>query len=453
MKQPLDTNLVRGIKRWDLVAIAINGIIGAGIFGLPSKVFALIGPYSLLAFFACALVASLIILCFAEVGSRFTGTGGPYLYARAAFGPIMGFEVGWLMWLARLTAFAANCNLLVEYLGYFWPAAVAGWPRTMLITVIVSGLTIINVVGVRDAALFSDVFTAGKLLVLALFIGTGLFFLAPENFAASAPPTLPAFSQSVMLLVYAFTGFEMAMIPAGEVRDPQRNLPFALLTSLVVVSLTYVLIQLVCIGTLPELAASKRPLADAGERFLGALGARVITAGAVISIIGNLSVLILAAARLPFAMAGNRELPHVFARTHERFRTPHAAIWVTGLAMLALTLSGTFIYGVTISTIARLLAYIVTCVGMLLLRRRAAEFPARFHTPFGMLVSVAALALIVWLLAHSTAREARDATIAAAAGLLIYGAYKLFKPSADQDPAEDSPSTGITDSPPTTKIL
>lgn len=430
MNHSTHTGLIRGIRRWDLVAVAINGIIGAGIFGLPSKVHALIGSYSLIAFVACALVVALIVLCFAEIGSRFSETGGPYLYARETFGPIAGFEVGWLMWLARLTAFAANCNLLVEYASYFWPAILAGWPRAVVIVIVVTALTAINIAGVRDATLFSDVFSVGKLIPIALFIIVGLFFLEPQNFSATAQPTVSAFSQSALLLVYAFTGFEMAIIPAGEIRDPQRNLPFAILTALGVVATVYILIQVVCIGTLPELAASKRPLADASERFLGAVGASAITAGAVISIIGNLSVLILAGARLPFAMACDRELPRFFATTHERFRTPHLAIIVTGAVMLALTLSGTFISSLTVSTIARLLAYLVTCVGLIALRRRdqrRQEFTAHFKAPAGPLVSIAALILILWLLANSTGREARDACLAAIAGLLIYGAYRLFR--------------------------
>ncbi|MGH9766019.1 MAG: APC family permease, partial [Blastocatellia bacterium] len=338
MNQSTNTGLIRGIRRWDLVAVAINGIIGAGIFGLPSQVYALIGPYSLIAFMACALVVALIVLCFAEVGSRFSETGGPYLYAREAFGPVAGFEVGWLMWLARLTAFAANCNLLIDYLGYFHPGIGVGWLRVVVIIAIVASLTIVNVAGVRNAALFSDVFSIGKLIPLTLFIIFGMFFLAPQNFSTAAQPTLSTFSQSVLLLVYAFTGFEMAIIPAGETRDPRRNLPFAILTSLGVVAVVYILIQVVCIGTFPELAASKRPLADASEHFMGAIGASAITAGAVISIIGNLSVVILAAARLPFAMADKGELPRIFAATHRKFRTPHAAIVATCAVMLALTL-------------------------------------------------------------------------------------------------------------------
>jgi amino acid transporter len=431
MNQPTQTGLLRGIRRWDLVAIALNGIIGAGIFGLPSKVYALLGPYSLLAFAACALVVALIILCFAEVASRYDQTGGPYLYGREACGPLIGFEVGWLTWLARVTAFAANCNLLIQYLSFFWPAAATGWTRAAVISVIVAVLTAVNIAGIRNAALFSDVFTIGKLLPIILFIVAGLFFLEPQGFSASAQPSFHHFSQAVLLLVYAFTGFEMAVIPAGEARNPRGDLPFAILVSLGLVALLYVLIQVVCIGTLPALAASNRPLADAAQRFLGTAGAGIITVGVIVSVIGNLSVLILAGARLPFAMACNRELPRFLAMTHERFRTPHPAILLTAALMLALTLAGTFIYALTISTIARLLGYTATCVGAILLRRREKE-AAPFTIPAGTAVAVAALGLIAWLLSHSSGREARDAALAVGVGLLIYATYKLLRREAEK---------------------
>src|SRR6266481_2860198 len=159
-----DEGLVRGIRKWDLVALAINGIIGAGIFGLPAKVYSLIGSYSLIAFVACGFVVLLIILCFAEVGSRFDETGGPYTYAREAFGPTVAFEVGWLIWLARLTAFAANCNLMVSYLAFFWAPANSTMPRALIITGTVLSLTALNVFGVRQAAIASNLFTVGKLI-------------------------------------------------------------------------------------------------------------------------------------------------------------------------------------------------------------------------------------------------------------------------------------------------
>jgi amino acid transporter len=427
LAQPTQEGLVRGISRWSLIAVAINGIIGAGIFGLPSKVFALTGAYSLLAFIACALVVVCIILCFAEVGSRFTATGGPYLYARAAFGSATGFEVGWLLWLARLTAFAANCNLLVDYVGFFWPQASAGYWRASIIVAVVASLALVNVIGVRDTAMVSNVFTVGKLIPIVAFIAIGLFAIRPDNYSFAQPPGYGAFSQSVLMLIYAFTGFEMAVIPAGEVHDPQRDLPRAILTAIAVVALLYVGIQFVCIGTLPDLAASKKPLADAADLFLGRAGAALISAGIIVSIIGNLNVLILAATRLPFAMGEGGELPRWLARTHRRFRTPHIAILITVAVMLGLTLWSTFSAQVKISVITRLLSYAVTCAALIGLRRRSDVPPAQFRAPAGAVLAVASLALAAWLLSNSTLADARDTAVAAALGIVIFLAYRWWR--------------------------
>ena len=430
MAQPTHEGLVRGISRWSLVAVAINGIIGAGIFGLPSRVFAMTGAYSLLAFLACALVVVFIILCFAEVGSRFSATGGPYLYAREAFGSAVGFEVGWLLWLARLTAFAANCNLLVDYLGYFWPPASNTYWRGAIIFVVVILLTIVNVVGVRDTAMVSNVFTVGKLIPIVLFIAVGVFFVRAENYSFAAPPDYGAFSESVLMLIYAFTGFEMAVIPAGETDDPQRNLPRAILTAIAVVALLYVGIQFVCIGTLPTLAASQRPVADASLIFLGRAGAALISAGVIVSIIGNLNVLILAATRLPFAMGEGGELPQWLARTHRRFRTPHIAIFITVAVMLALTLWSTFAAQVKLSAITRLLSYSVTCAALIALRRRSDAPPAMFKAPAGTALAIASLVLAIWLLSNSTWPDARDTAIAAVIGIVIFLTHRLARRKA-----------------------
>jgi len=418
--------LVRGIRRWDLVALTINGIIGAGIFGLPAKVYALIDTYSLLAFVACAVVVILIILCFAEVSSRFEDTGGPYIYARAAFGPGVAFEIGWLIWLARLTAFGANCNLLVNYLTYFWPAASQPGFRAAVIIAVVTILAVINLVGIRQAALVSNIFTVGKLIPILFFIAVGLFFLNPSAFTFGPAPGSGAFSQSVLLLVYAFTGFEMATIPAGEVKNPQKNLPAALLIAIAVVGFVYILIQIVCVGTLPELAQSQKPLADAGVRFLGVLGGTIISAGAIISITGNLNVLILSGSRVPFAMAEQKQLPSVIGRVHSSFSTPYIAIAITAIVMLVLTLRSSFVQALTISAIARLVTYGATCLALPILRRRADGSPARFKLPLGNIVAGLSLVLIVWLLAHSTLKEAITATIAAAVGLLIFLSYRAY---------------------------
>jgi amino acid transporter len=419
--------LVRGIHRWDLVAVALNGVIGAGIFGLPSKAFALVGPYSLLSFLACALIVSLIVLCFVEVGSRYSETGGPYLYAREAFGSLVGFQVGWLTWLARVTAFAANSNLMAGYLGFFWPAADAGLPRILLLTSLVAAMTIINVAGVRRSALTGNGFAIAKLIPLGLFITVGLFFVSPGRYSLGPFPGYAAFSTSVLLLVYAFTGFEMAFIPAGEVRDVRRNLPGAIMTAMTLVALVYLLVQIVCVGTLPELAASERPLADASRRFIGTAGAAVLSAGAIISVLGNLNVVLLAASRLPFAMSEHRELPMMLSRIHPKFRTPHVAIVATAAVTLVVTLSGSFIYAATVSAISRLLAYTATTAAVPALRLRPEAPPAGFRLPGGSAIAVLVTILALWLLSNSTLREGRDSAIAAAAGFAIYFGYRLSR--------------------------
>jgi amino acid transporter len=425
MPKSTSEGLVRGIRRWDLVAITINGIIGAGIFGLPAKVYSLIGSYSLFAFVACAFIVTLIILCFAEVSSRFDRTGGPYLYAREAFGSAIGFEVGWLMWLARLTAFAANCNLLINYVGFFWPAASSGAWRIIIIVGIVTLLTVINVLGVRQAAIVSNLFTVGKLVPMIVFVAVGLFFLKPAAYTFQAAPPVGAFSQSVLLLIYAFTGFEMAAVPAGEVQNPQRYLPRALLIAIAVVASLYILIQVVCVGTLPELGQSTKPLADAGTRFMGAAGGALISAGAIISITGNLNILVLAGSRIPFAMAEQQELPSLIGRVHRRFATPYVSIICSAGIMLLFTLRQSFVQALTISAIARLLTYAATCLALLLLRRKRNVPAPLFRLPGGTVISILVLILAAWLLTNSTWNEALMTAAAALVGLLIYLGYQI----------------------------
>jgi len=412
--------LLRSLRRRDLVAVVLNGVIGAGIFGLPSRIFALAGGYSLVSFAVCALCVSLIVLSFAEVAGRFSGTGGPYLFAREAFGPVSGFIVGWLVWVARITSFSANSSLLPEYLGFFFPAAASGPWRAAILTAVVVLLAFLNVRGVRGTADASNLFAAGKLLPLGVFIVVGLFFLAPARFSVAAAPAYHPFSLSVLLLVYAFTGFEMATIPAGETRSPGRDVPPALLIGMAIVVAVYVLIQTVCIGTLPGLASSSRPLADAAARFLGAGGAAMITAGIVISLAGNLNVLILSASRMLFAMAEHGCLPAPLAAIHARFRTPAGAVLFTTAVMLLLAVSGTFIYLVTLSTIARLVTYFATCAALPVLRRREKSPPGDFRLPAGVPVAAAGMLVCVWLLSNATLRETRDAAIAVSIGLGIY---------------------------------
>jgi amino acid transporter len=418
-ERPAGEHLVRGIRKWDFVALVLNSIVGAGVFGLPSRAYALAGVHSLLAYVVCAVPVFLIILCFAEVSSRFKDTGGPYIYARATFGHLVGFEIGWLTWMARVTAFAALCNLFVDYLGYFLPAVGSGPGRAVVMTVVVLFLTAVNLVGVRPASFVGNIFTVGKLVPLVLLVVVGFFFINPESYFA-APLSYRAFSASVLLLVFAFTGFEIAVIPAGEARDPQRHLPFALLTGTAIVVVLYVSIQAVCIGTLPELASSQRPLADVGGRLFGMAGTAVISLGALISVTGTMNAIMLAAPRLLFAMAEQGQLPPTVSATHKRFHTPHVAILFSAVGMLIVALSGTFASAATLSTIIRLTTYAATCAALPALRRMSGHKQAPFAVPAGGTVSVVALILIAWLFSSSSWREILQAAVAAAVGLLLY---------------------------------
>jgi len=423
--------LVRGIRKWDLVLLVLNAIIGAGIFGLPSRVFALSGVYSIAAFVVCAVPVFLIILCFAEVTSRFKDTGGPYLYARHTFGPLVGFEMGWLAWIARLSAVAALCNLFVDYLSYFVPASGAGTGRALVQIVVIGLLAAINFLGVRLSAKATNIFTIGKLIPLLIVAIAGAFWIDPARYASGEPPTYSAFSSSVLLLFYAFTGFEPAVIPAGETENPRTDLPFALLAGISIVTVLYITIQTVAVGVLPGLATSVRPLADVGGRIFGSPGAGLVALGAIVSVTGAMNASMLAAPRLLFAMAEQQQLPAIVGATHPQFRTPHVAIVMSVAGFLALTLSGTFASAAQLSTIVRLMIYGATCAALPVLRRRPDTTPASFKVPGGDLLAGAAVILVLWLLSSSSATEARQATIAAGIGLLLFVAFARRRAPAE----------------------
>ena len=422
-----EEKLVRGLGRWDLTAVAINTIIGTGIFILPAGVFGLIGSFSLYAFVACAVIVGLIVLCFSEVSSRFQSTGGMYLYAREAFGPEIGFEVGWLYWVVRVATFAANCNAMLIYLGFFVDGANEGAMRIVLISTVVIGITFVNLLGIRESAFATNVFTVGKIVPLLIFAFVGIFFIQPANFDFTAAPAFDNFAAAVLILIYAYVGFEAAAIPAGETKDPEKSVPFALLTALAFCAVLFIIVQVVAIGTLPGLAESKTPLADAAGQFLGSFGGGFIAVGALISVLGNLNGGFLSSSRIPFAMAEQNELPRALGKTHKRYKTPFVAIILTGAVVLTLTIFTTFLTAVTIATITRLLVYATTCLALPVFRQRKDIPQPKFKVPLGILSSVLSLGLIGWLLANvSFKKEGLPILIAIVVGIVIYYTYRLF---------------------------
>jgi APA family basic amino acid/polyamine antiporter len=385
--------LLRAIGRWSLVALVVNSIIGSGVFGLPSTVAALIGRSSPYAVLAAGAGMSVIMGCFAEVASRFQEAGGPYLYARVAFGRLMGIETAWMLWLGQVAAPAANANLFVIYLGEFFPHAKDPPPRALILTVLVGLLTLINIRGVRAGTQISNLFTAAKLVPLFAVIVLGLFVLQHQHWSiATAPIASPHTSQwlkAMLLLVFAYGGFETALAPMSEAKNPRRDAPFALFMALLACTVIYALIQWVVVGVLPDAAHSQRPLADVARLAVGPVGAALVAVGALISFYGYLSAKILAMPRVPFALAEQGDFPKAFATVHRRFQTPYVSILVFAAMVWGLALIGDFKWNVTLSAVARLLYYGVGCAALPVLRRKQPEgATAMFRLPAGNFFAV-----------------------------------------------------------------
>ena len=419
--------LDRALGRRDLTAFAINRVIGAGIFGLPALLYAGVGPTSIVAMFLAGLVVLGITLCMAEVGSSFSATGGPYLYAHETFGPVVGFEIGWLMWVTQLGGFASVTNLFVNYLGWFLPGVTAGLPRIAIIATVLACLTVVNILGVRRAATVNNILTAGKMIPLALFVIVGLFYVDGALLVPTTVPTAAALSGAVLLAIYAFTGFEVLGVPGGEVRDPARTIPFALLTGLAIVAVVYLGVQTVAVGTLPDLGASARPLADSAERVFGRTGALVMVAGALVSTLGVAHAILLAAGRMPFAMAERGQLPAGIAAVHARYRSPYVGILVSAAGMLLFTIVTTFASAVTITVGLRVLIYIVTCAALPVLRRRVGHATASFRAPAGQVLAVVCVVICVGLLASRPWADIIQLAATVALGLLVWAGFTRMR--------------------------
>jgi amino acid transporter len=378
--------LIRAIGRWSLAALVVNSILGSGVFGLPSTVAGLLGNYSPYAVLAAGAGMGVIMGCFAEVASLFQQAGGPYLYARVAFGRLMGIQTAWLLWLGQIAAPAANGNLFVIYLGEFWPHAKNPLPRALILTVLVGLLTFINICGVRAAAEVSNLFTAAKLVPLLGVIVLGLFVLRNHHWAianaAVASPGATQWMKAVLLLVFAFGGFETALAPMSEAKNPRRDAPFALFVALLLCTVIYALIQWVVVGVLPNAMGSQRPLADVARVAIGPIGAALVAVGALISFYGYLSAKILAMPRVTFALAEQGDFPKAFAAIHRRFHTPYVSVLVFGALVWGFALMGEFKWNVTLSAVARLLYYGVGCAALPILRRKQPE-GALFRLPAG----------------------------------------------------------------------
>ena len=415
--------LRRELGRWDLTAIGINQVIGGAIFLMPAQVAAQVGNWAPLALIAVGLASLCVALCFAEVGSRFEGTGGPYLYTRAAFGRFVAFEVGWMQWFTRATSQASVANGLALALGFYWPLVTTGSGRAAVITTITLALLWINVRGIRQSAWVVNALTVGKLVPLFVFILGGLFFLRPERLTPLPPVTMEQASTAALLLIFTFGGFDVIGVPAGEATRPRQHLPFAFLTTMGLVTAVYVLAQVVATTVLPDVAATRTPLADAAALMFGAAGGLMISIGSVLSMTGNNAGGVLTGSRMLFALGENQELPPWFARIHPAYRTPHHAVIFTSIVALVLMLSGSFVFLAAVSAVARLITYTGACAAMLALRapRFAGQVaPATFIVPGGALVPALAIGSSMLILVMANRQQLLAGVAGLAAGAALF---------------------------------
>jgi basic amino acid/polyamine antiporter, APA family len=429
--------LVRGLSRGHLTALAVNCVIGAGILGLPSRAYALAGDYSLLAWIICAVLVTGIALSFAEVSSRFRESGGPYLHAFRAFGPGVGFVVGSTTWLSRVLAFATIMSLVVAYASAITGAPVQGSGRAALMTTTVVGLTVVLIGGIRQTAWASTLLTAGKLALLASLVLIGLLVHGTPPLDFGPPPAPDAFLATVAVLMFAFFGFECVAITAGETPQPERNVPFAIVTSVAIVTLFYVLVQYVSIAGVPGLASSTRPLADLAMQILGPAGSVAIAAGAIVMMGGTMLGVLLGASRMLMAMSEQGQLPNVIAGLHPRLLTPVMAIAISAVAVLIASLLSTFAAAIAMTVTTRLLGYVAVCLALPVLRRTSAEPPA-FRVRFGSTVAVGSAVLSASLLATATLTEFATTLVFAVAGWMAWRAYDRTRKRAAGLPASTS---------------
>ncbi|WP_223632925.1 APC family permease [Corallococcus sp. EGB] len=410
----------RAVSRWEIVGFSINDVIGSGVYLLPAAAAANLGSASTGAVVLAGLAVLLLVLCFAEAASYFDKPGSAYLYTREAFGERVGFQVGWMTWLARVSSVASLSVGFSRALGFLWPAANSGLGQGLAIAVPLLALTAINVVGVKGGARTAVFLAVTKTVPLLVFIAVGLFSVSVPLAMSVAPKEGGNLGSAVLLLLFAYAGFENTAAPAGEFKNPRRDVPFALIMQIGIVTVIYTAVQWVALGTLPGVADAQTPLANAAARFLGAWGGLLMTVGGVLSILGTNSNTVLAGPRYLYALAQDGFGPAALATLHPRYRTPTVTILTQTAIALPLAFSGSFEVLATLSVVARLATYFGTALSVPVLRRKLQAPANAFRIPGGPVIPLAAAALCV-VFGLSAERENLIAgAIALAVGFVLY---------------------------------
>ena len=416
-----EEKLPRNLGLWGIWMLVVNGLIGAGIFGLPSGAAALAGEYSVLVYAFCALLILPIILCFAELGSYFRGTGGPIRYGTLAFGPFVGFQGGWLYYLARLISFSANTVLLTDSIAYFIEGAGTGTGRIISLAVICTGLSVINVLGSVESIRSMTLFTVIKFAVLILLPLGGFILLGSEVIPSFDSPIPPSgdLGAAALLLIYAFVGFEGAVVPAGEAKRPERDMPMGLLLGLAVVAVLYMVIQLVSQAAVPDLANSKTPLLDVSASLFGSTGAILLMVGVAASVLANLVSSMFSATRVTYALSLEKSLPRWFGEVHSRYLTPANSVVFFGIAAFLLAAFGSFTVLAAMTVLSRLFLYGMSCAAIPKLRPQF-RGEGRFILKGGYAIPVLGIAACVWLMLQVSEQSIWMTAIFVGIGSLLF---------------------------------
>jgi amino acid transporter len=421
----------RVATRWEIVAFSVNDVIGSGVYLLPAAAALILGGASVGAVIAAGFAVLLLVLCFAEAGSYFDRPGGAYLYTRSAFGELIGFEVGWMTWIARVASVASLSVGFAQALSYIWPQTNAGIARALAISIPLLTLTAINVIGVKGGVRTAVFLAISKTVPLLIFIGAGLFAFSPEAWAANgAAPRTGTLGEAALLLLFAYAGFENTAAPAGEFKNPKRDVPFALIAQIVIVTLIYSAVQWVALSTLPGVAQSQTPLADSARLFLGSWAGLLMTFGGAVSILGTNSNTVLSGPRYLYALAADGFGPRALSYLHPRFRTPVVAILLQTAIALPLALTGSFVELAALSVVARLATYLGTAAAVPVLRRKFRDAPGAVRIPGGPIIPIAAALLCIILAASATPRNLIAGAIAIVVGFILWALRRRVQPAS-----------------------
>lgn len=428
-----ERSLIRAIGVRRLTASIINVTIGAGIFALPAIVAADLGPAAPVAYIVCGLAMALIVTCIASAGSRVSLTGGLYAYTQVAFGPFVGYLSGVLLWLSCTLAVASVAAALTDSIGLAIPVMGSGIGRAVFLASVFAFLAIVNIRGVTPGARLIEVVTFAKLVPLTLLIAVGIWFAPSASLARTPLPDVDALGRTSLVLIFAFLGIELALVPSGEVRDPARTVPRAIFLALTITTAVYLLLQIVVQVSLGDQLAdfSTAPLAEAGARLLGGWGRSFILAGATISMFGYVSGDMLGTPRILFAFARDGILPSAIATVHPRFRTPSTAIAVHAVVAASLAITSGFGRLVLLTNLATLSMYLLCVAASFELQRRNVQAGGTpFAVPGGPFVPVLATMVIVWLLWHATRQEFVLEAIVLAIATVLYLLRRTINPWA-----------------------